>query len=1211
MRHFCLCFGLLFVWLAGEPSAGTTAVDPHNTRMLTQPTVSKSHIAFIYADDLWLCDLNGANPRRLTAGPGVKGSPKFSPDGQWIAFSANYDGNLDVYLIPAQGGTPRRLTFHPGPDIVRGFTPDGKAVLFNSPRSSFNNRYMQLYTVPLEGGHETALALPNAFKASYAPDGQRLAYCPLNEPFNQWKNYRGGTISRIWIYRFDNHAVEQIPQPAEGCNDADPMWIGDSIYFRSDRDGEFNLYAFDVKSQGIKKLTDFKDFPIASCGHGDNKIVLEQAGYLHLYDTERSELKPLTIGIAADLLEVRPRYIKGPQYIRNASISPSGARAVFEFRGEIVTVPAEKGDVRNLTQTPGVHERSPVWSPNGQSIAYFADQGGEYALHVRDQAGKNPAKIYKIQGGAGFYERPVWSPDSKKIAFRDNSLGYFWIDLATGKVKKFASDRQYGPSAINTMHTAWSHDSHWLAYTLNSRALIQSVYLYSLAEDKSYRITDGLSEVSQPVFDASGKYLYMIGSVDAGPVKQWFAQSNADMRSQSNLYIAVLRKDLPSPLAKESDEEKPKEEPKEEAPKDEKKPSPEDKQETKKEGTSDASGAPVKEEDKEKKQEKEDAAKAEKGKEQPPSSTPPAPTKPQATSPKEEKAQPSTTKPAATQPSATKPKTTDPGQPAQVQATKPEAAAPDKKAPKKDEPLKIDIEGLEQRILTLPVPAGQYIGLSAGAAGTIFYAELPSQPAPNPMAAGVILWKFDLATRKSETLASGVRSFDVTPDGKKMLYLQGESWFITPTTPMPPGMPPGAGGKGKLRTETIEVLCDPRAEWEQMFHEAWRINRDYFYAPNMHGADWPAVRKKYAQFLPHLANRGDLDRLFQWMLSELAVGHSYTMPGPRMTQPTSVPGGLLGADYELHEGRYRFKKIFGGLNWNPELRAPLTAPGVNVNVGDYLLAVQGKELKAPTNLYSLFENTAGKAIEITVGPTPDGKNSRTVAVEPIADESNLRHRDWLEGNLKKVDRATNGRVAYVYVPNTAGAGHAYFKRYFYPQVGKEAVIVDERFNGGGQIADYYIDHLRRPFTCYWATRYGEDQVSPGAAIFGPKVMIIDETAGSGGDLLPWMFRQNKLGKLVGKRTWGGLVGILGFPVLMDGGMVTAPNIAIWTEDGFIVENVGVPPDVEVEQWPADVIAGRDPQLEKAIEIVMEELQQNPPPKVKRPPYPVRVRKGDQ
>jgi tricorn protease len=462
--------------------------------------------------------------------------------------------------------------------------------------------------------------------------------------------------------------------------------------------------------------------------------------------------------------------------------------------------------------------------------------------------------------------------------------------------------------------------------------------------------------------------------------------------------------------------------------------------------------------------------------------------------------------------------------------------------------------------------------------------------------------KYDLKTRKDEVILAEVNGYQLSADKKKILYVSRGSFGIIPS---------GAKanpGQGKLNVDAIEVQIDPPAEWKQILHEVWRVNRDYFYDPNMHGADWKAMKAKYEAFLPHLACRGDLSRVIQGMCSELAVGHSYSGGGDTLVQPKSVPGGLLGADYAIENGRYRFKKVYGGLNWNPELRSPLTEPGVDVKAGEYLLAVAGKDVRPPANLYSFFENTAGKIVEMTVGPNPDGTGSRTVSVVPVASEGALRNRDWVEGNLKKVEEATAGRVAYVYVPNTSTLGHIYFKRYFFPQAHKEAIIVDERFNGGGSLADYYIDHLRKPVIAYWAMRYGTDLKTPSASIQGPKVMLIDEIAGSGGDLLPWMFRKFKLGPLIGKRTWGGLVGILGFPVLMDGGMVTAPNLAIWTEDGWIVENEGVPPDIEVEQTPAQVVAGHDPQLEKAIQVVMEELQKNPPAKVKRPAYPVRVRK---
>jgi tricorn protease len=1090
-----LLAALLFAGLAqAQP-------DIHDTRLLSQPAVSAKHIAFIYGDDLWTADLDGKNVRRLTSDIGLESHPFFSPDGSVIAFSAQYEGNTDVYTMPVEGGSPKRLTWHPGPDTVRGFTPDGKAVLFSSPRHVFTNRYTQLFTVPLTGGMPDQLPIPNGVQATFSPDGQRIAYTPIADRSQQWKHYRGGTNSRIWIYRKSDHGVEQIPQPEGRCNDTDPQWLGDAVYFRSDRAGEFNLFAYDTKTKNVKQLTKYNDFPITDVRAGGGKLIYEHAGYLELFDPQKGDSTRLKIGVASDLVEARPRWAKGAKYIRNAAISPSGARAAFEFRGEIVTVPAEKGDPRNLTNSPGAHDRSPAWSPDGKSIAYFSDEGGEYQLHVRPADGSGKATAYPLEG-AGFYETPVWSPDSKKLTFVDNSQTLMWIDLKSGKVKKIATEPQYGPAGLRVLRGAWSPDSKWIAYQQGNKAAYHTVFIYDTETGKSKAVTDGMSDATDPVFDAGGKYLYFFSSTDAGPVNQWFAQSNADMRLQRGIYLAVLKKGVPSPLAREHDEEK--------------------------------AESPAKK-DKEAKQDK-----------------------------------------------------------------------------AKTEPVEIDFDGIDQRILALPVPTGLYGKLEAGAAGQVFYLEVPAsaQPGPQPggQAGGPTLKHFDLSKRKSETVHAGVADYYLSANGKKALIRTSpESWSIIEVTVKQDGAKQDPA-KGKLKVDAIEVRVDPRAEWAQIFNEAWRINRDYFYDPGMHGADWKAIKKKYAAFLPHLATRGDLDRVLRGMLSELAVGHSNTGPGERMYDRKGIPGGLLGADYEIADGRYRFKKVYGGLNWSPELRSPLTVPGVDVKPGEFLLAVRGIDLKPPTELYSLFENTAGKSIDITVGPKADGTGSRTVTVEPLPSEDALRNRDWVEGNLKKVHQATGGKVAYVYVPNTAALGHAYFKRYFFPQADKQAIIVDERFNGGGQVADYYIDLLRRPFTAMWATRYGEDLRTPGAAILGPKVMLIDETAGSGGDLLPWMFRQAKLGPLVGKRTWGGLVGILGFPILMDGGAVTAPNLAIWTKDGFVVENEGVPPDVEVEQLPADVIAGRDPQLEKAIQIVLRELEQNPLPELKRPPFPVRVQK---
>jgi tricorn protease len=1096
------------LFLAALIAAGTglsARVDTTDTRLLSQPAISATHVAFVYAGDLWSARVDGSDVRRLTSDEGVESFPAFSPDGSMIAFSAQYEGNTDVYTVPVGGGRPTRLTWHPGADIVQSFTPDGKGVMFASARTVFTTRYRQLFTVPIGGGMAQALPIPNAHVATYSPDGKRMAYNPIGPRFEQWKWYRGGTASTITLYTTGTHASEKIPQPSERANDADPMWLGDQVYFRSDRNGEFNIFSFNIKTRELRQITKHADFPVLSAKAGAGKIVYEQAGYLHVLDPGTGTSRKLTLAVASDLTETRPRFARGGRWIRSATLSPSGARAAFEFRGEIVTVPAEKGDVRNLTGTTATHERSPVWSPDGTKLAYFSDEGGEYQLHIRTQDGKTPAQKIKVEGH-GFYSNPVWSPDSQKLSYTDNSQSIYWVEVKSGKSGLVASQHTYTPAP--QLRHVWSPDSKWIAYTIGTRPLVMAVSAFSLDQGKSFPITDGLAEVTEPVFDRGGKYLYFFGSTDAGPLLDWFSMSNADMRQTRNVYLVVLRKDLPSPLARESDEEK---------------------------------GA-----------------------------TSPAPKPDEKTPPQQKPSEPAAG-------SATAPH----GGGAPTAEQKPAAAAP-------PTPFSIDFDDIPYRILDMPIPAGDISNLQAGTTGQLYFIRRADGKST--------LQRFDLEKRKVDPLVDAT-DFVVSADGKKLLYAQGGSWFIVGTQAR---IEPNAG---KIATDTIEVRVDPRVEWKQIFNEAWRINRDYFYDPTMHGVDWTAKRDKYAALLDHVGTREDLNRVMQWMSSELSVGHHNVGGGDSGVELRTVAGGLLGADYEVANGRYRFKKVYGGLNWTPQLRSPLTEPGVNVRAGEYLLAVNGVDLRPPASVYAPFESTSGKIVEITVGPNSDGSGSRTVQVVPVGSEAALRNRDWVEGNRKKVDAATGGRVAYVYVPNTTNAGHTYFKRYFYPQAHKDAIIVDERFNGGGQVADYYIDILRRPFVSHWAMRYGADLRTPMAAIQGPKAMIIDETAGSGGDLLPWMFRKYQVGPIIGKRTWGGLVGILGFPTLMDGGGITAPNLAIWTEDGgWVVENEGVPPDIEVEQTPADVIAGRDPQLERAIAVVMEELKKNPPATPKRPAY---------
>ncbi|HWR74934.1 MAG TPA: PDZ domain-containing protein, partial [Bacteroidales bacterium] len=893
----------------------------------------------------------------------------------------------------------------------------------------------------------------------------------------------------------------KVPQPQAGCNDSDPMWTGDKIYFISDRNGEFNLFSCELNTSDVKQLTDYSDFPILNASAASGTIVFEQGGYLHSYDIKSASAKRLTVGIAADLLELRPRFVQGASYIRSADISPTGSRAVFDFRGEIVTLPAEKGDPRNITQTTGIHEKYPSWSPDGKTIAYFSDATGEYTLHLKSQDGKAEPKIFNLPG-TGFYANPKWSPDSKKICFTDNGRNMYMLDISSGAIKKIDTDEIYFPGAFRNMFGDWSSDSKWIVYTRMMETFFRVVYLYSVDQQKSFPVTDGLSDASSPVFDPGGEYIYFFASTDAGPVMSWFDLSNQDMRMTSSIYLVTLRKDIISPFAKESDEEKGSEE------------------------------------------------------------------------------KTVTDKPAEKSTGKDKKKADE-----NTDTEKP-----------KDEILKIDTDGLQNRIVSLPVSAGNYSDLGVAEAGTVLYIVRPSERSGSSM-----MHTYSMKDRKDEEVME-LDGYIVTADRKKMLYAKGQTFGITPAGKKP------EPGKGILNTGGVSVKIDPPAEWNQIFDEAWRINRDYFYDPGMHGADWNAMKVKYSKFLPDLTCRSDLNRVIQWMCSELSVGHHRVGGGDRLSNPQRIGGGLLGADFTVSNNRYRLEKIYGGLNWTPDLRSPLTEPGLNVKEGEYILAIDGKDLTADKNIYSFLENTDGKLIELTVGPEPGYSSSRVIKVVPIANESSLRNRDWVEGNIRKVTEATGGKVAYVYVPNTSGAGHEYFKRYFFPQANRKAVIIDERFNGGGSIADYYIDILQKPVQSYWNMRYGKDLKTPSASIQGPKVMIIDETAGSGGDMLPWMFRKFKVGTLVGKRTWGGLVGTLGFPELMDGGGVTAPNLAIWTNEGFIVENQGVAPDIEVEQWPADVINGRDPQLEKAIEVALKELEKNPPEEPVRPPYPVRVRK---
>jgi tricorn protease len=1043
------------------------------------PALSATQIVFSFAGDLWSVPRAGGEAIRLTTGAGIEIGPVFSPDGAQIAFTGEYDGNTDVFVMPAGGGVPRRLTYHPGVDWAVAWSPDGKRILFGSSRASANDG-TKFFTMPAAGGFPDEVPLPIAAEGAYSPDGSHLAYVPLIQWQPAWKHYRGGQTRRIWIADLEDSAVIEIPR--ENSNDFNPMWVGDKIYFLSDRNGPVTLFRYDTRTREVKQLIGNHGFDFKSASAGPGAIVYEQFGSLGLYDLKSGQAKKVEIRLAGDFPEVRPHFVNvsGAGGLRNPDLSPNGARAVFEARGEIITVPAEKGDARNLTNTPAANEREPVWSPDGKTIAYFSDESGEYELHLREQDGMGQVTRMKLGEKPAFYMSPCWSPDSRKIAYLDNHLHIWYIDVE--KKQPVLVDTDYDPNGSD-LEPDWSPDSKWLAYAKMLPNHLSAIHLYSLADGKSAQVTDGMSEAKSPVFDKDGKYLYFTASTDSGPSLE-IDTASYSRRWTRSIYLIVLAKDQASPFAPESDDEKV-----------------------------------------DKKQEKKDDKKGEEDK-----------------------------------------------------------TTPD---------VKIDFEHIGQRILAF-MPARRYAGLAVGKAGFLYAVE-KGDNAPDTVR------RFELSKRKEDVAIGGVKNFALSFSGEKMLYQSvDDGWYIANAT--------GDRNEKRLKTDDLQVRVDPPAEWREMYHEAWRIERDFFYDPGYHGLDLAATEKRYAPFLEHLASRADLNYLFEEAMGQMIVGHLF-VGGGDTPDVKRVGGGLLGADYKIENGQYRVTRVYDGENWNPWMQAPLTQPGVNVVAGEYLLAVNGRELRASDDIYSFFEATAGKAVVLRVGPDAGGAKARDVTVVPIADEHGLRHLAWIEDNRRKVDQMTQGRVAYIHMPDTATGGYTSFNRYFFAQVDKEGAIIDERFNHGGHFATDIMEYLARQPLMVMTARDGADIVNP-FGIYGPKVMIINEFAGSGGDAMPWFFHRLGLGKLVGKRTWGGLVGLSDTPSLMDGGVVTAPAAGFWNTNGtYDVENRGVSPDIEVELDPKAVRAGRDPQLETAVRVVLEEMEKHPESKRKRPEFPRYERKN--
>ena len=1081
--------------------AGFAAAAPADETPLLvhQPTLSRTQIVFVYGGYLWSVAREGGEARQLTTG-GHEEYPIFSPDGNWIAFTGEYDGNADVFVVPAEGGEPRRLTWHPAPDIATGWTPDSKKVLFRSPREAYAD-LDRLYTVPVEGGWPEVLPVWRGEEAWFSPDGARLAYVPNLKWQVAWKRYKGGQTTPVYLVNLSDLALEKIPR--ENSNDSHPVWLGDTVYFLSDRNGPVTLFAYDTKSKKVRQVVENKGLDLKDVSAGPDALVYEQFGGIYLLQPTTGKATKVDVHISGDLPSTRAHYEKVGEKIQNAGISPSGVRAVFEARGEILTVPAEKGDVRNLTKTTAVAERDPSWSPDGKSIAFFSDESGEYALHIIDQAGAGPVKKINLGNPPSFFYGPTWSPDSKKIAYTDKRMNFWYVDVDKGTPVKVDNDRFEDPSV--SLAVSWSPDSKWLTYSKFLESHLRGIFVYSLESGKASQITDGLGDARYPVFDKGGKALFFAATTDLGLTAGWLDLSSVQHPVLRNIYAAVLKKGDKSPVEPQSDEEKAGEEKKDEA---------------------------------------------------------------------------------------------DKGKDADKTKGKEGEKKDDKKDGKKEEAVKvtIDLDGIGQRIVSMPIKAANYIGLDTGKAGILFLSELPDVPRFEPNTP-VTVTKFDLSTRKTEPFLGGINGFGVSANGEKVLYRQGPGWFIAKTDGAP------KPGEGALNLGAMEIFVDPRVEWNQMYHEVWRIERDFLYDPGHHGLNIPVAEKKYSPYLKGLGGRADLNYLFEEMLGEVTIGHMFIFGGD-LPEAKHVKGGLLGADYKIENGRYRFARIFNGENWNPELRAPLTQPGVDVRVGDYLLEVNGVDVRPPADVSRFLENTADTQVRIKVGPNADGKDAREVTVVPVGNEFPLRNRAWEEDNRRKVDQLSGGKIAYVHVPDTSVGGYLNFNRFYFAQVGKQAAVIDERYNHGGFIADYIIDELERPLRNCAITREGEKFCSPLAQIYGPKTMIINEMSGSGGDALPWMFKQDKIGPLVGTRTWGGLVGIWNYPPLMDGGFVTAPRGAIYGLHGdWEVENHGIAPDVEVENDPASVASGHDAQLERAVQITLEAMKKNPVVLPEHPPYP--------
>ncbi|ANM28491.1 hypothetical protein ABI59_00885 [Acidobacteria bacterium Mor1] len=1068
---------------------GLTAA-AEDTRLLRFPDIHKDRVAFVYAGDIWTAPVSGGTARRLTSHEGMELFPKFSPDGRHIAYSAEYSGNRQVYVIPVEGGEPRQLTFYNdvGPMPPRGgfdyqvmdWTPDGKHVLFRGNRLPWGPRMGRPYLVPVDGGMETALAVPEGGGGMLSPDGSKLVYTPIAREFRTWKRHRGGRAQDVWIYDLKRDRSEQITDHV--ATDNQPVWVGDMIYFTSDRDRRLNLYAYDTRSKQTSKATTHEDFDVLWPSAGPDAVIYEAGGYLHRFDPGSGQSKQLSIRVTGDFLQTMPRTQSVADDIQSADISPSGKRALFTARGDLFTVPAKNGPARNLTRTPGVRETAGVWSPDGKHVAYLSDRSGEYEVWVRSQDGSGEERRLTRDGDTWRFPL-VWSPDSKKIAFADKKQRLRYVEVEGGKIV------DVDISEFNDITTyGWAPDSRWVVYTKVEPSQASSIFLYSIDDKKIAKITDGFTNDTQPVFDPEGRYLYFLSDRDYNLQFSGY-EFNYFYVDPTRVYAVTLKKDGPALGVPKIDEEEPKKDPEPEA--------------------------------------------------------------------------------------------------------EPEKGKDDKKGKEEESDekrIEIDFDGLADRVVVLPASPSNYGNLNANKKG-LFFSEFPSSGAPR-----VRFYSIDKEEIKD--VLPGVANYVLSADGSKLLYASRGNFGIVDAAPGK------KSSEGHIDTSTMHARIDPKAEWRQIFEDGYRITRDWFYDPGMHGVDWEGIKKLYEPLVDHVAHRADLDYILGEMGGELNAGHFYVNSGD---QPgvDRVNNGLLGAEIVAdRSGYFRIDRIFPGENWHGNFRSPLTEAGVDVAEGEFILAVDGRSTKSVKNFYELLIAGAGRTVTLTVNDKASEDGSREVKVRPVSSETSLRYLEWVNQRREMVDKMSGGRIGYIHLPNTAGPGNRELRKFFYPQAHKDALVVDVRYNGGGFIPDRMIELLTRQPLSIWARRGIRPFQTPGFAHTGPKAALMNGYSSSGGDAFPYYFRKVGLGKLFGTRTWGGLIGLSGNPGFMDGGSLSVPTFRfIDTEGNWAVENEGVSPDVEVIDRPELISKGQDPTLEAAVKHLLDELQRNPPQPIPVPPAP--------